>query len=532
MQDPVGVTHIELKPCLAELLRTCIYPPRLLLKVEHVFSKARAGSRNSSPDGRVERATDEKGRALCTSRPLQYNTETESSKSRCLHLALSDGILQIQAVFAKQLHNQEVLNLQRGDILELSDYQLRIAARTTGQGKVIYFGIQHCAWVGREETTKAKLGEFEGGFFHEDQEMAKETEQGLGSEGASEWAKATIDLDRKRLGKRCRETEDDNDPHRSRRRQTTSQPLAVAGGRSTPPTNCWNVDCDDDDSEEEYFDTLVASQSQIEERRLMLRHSQQGLGKKETPHMSKLQPEARVNEQAPIRATTTSSCGGHALTDTVQANNDSTNADLQLSYGQPEEAKEVQKDDKRPTTDNTAVTHMPSTAPSCSVTPTAPLHTLASLLNPATSLPPRNYSCTIFCVISWVSSSLIHKANTPFPPKRHVKVHDPSVSHRQAGITVAIFVDAKNFMPKPGTVALLKDVVMQRCGDDVILNKYASFGSRTKDVSSESPDQDHSGECSSWFISDEQKLLQLGLDVHRMKKWWQERTAKKKGSVA
>ncbi|KAL2415799.1 hypothetical protein ABEF95_012273 [Exophiala dermatitidis] len=531
MQDTVGVTQIELKPCLAELLRTCIYPPGLLLKVEHVFNKARAGSHKSSGDGRAARATDEKGRALCTPRPLQYDTETESSKSRCLHLALSDGILQIQAVFAKQLHNHELLNLQKGDILELSDYQLRIAARTTGQGKVIYFGIQHCVWVGREETTKPEL-ESEGGFFHEDKEMAEEAKQGPGNKGASERAMATNNnLDPKRLGKRCREIEYDNDPHRSKRRQTTNQP--VASGRSTPSTDCRTLNCDDDDSEEEYFGTLVASQSQVEERRLMLRHSQQCLVQQEPkpPDLPKQQPEEKANKSAPIRATTLSNGGHEVLTEIVQACNDPTNADL-LSPSQPEEVKEVQDNEKRPTTNNTTLSNMTSTAPSYSATAaTTPLHTLASLLNPANSLPPRNYSCTILCVISWVSSSLIHKPNTPFPPKRHVKVHDPSVSHRQAGITVAVFVNAKNFIPKPGTVALLKDVVMQRCGDDVILNKYASFGSRMKDDSSESPDQDHGKGCG-WFISDQQKLLELGFDVHGIKKWWQERTAKKKRGSA
>jgi hypothetical protein len=90
---------------------------------------------------------------------------------------------------------------------------------------------------------------------------------------------------------------------------------------------------------------------------------------------------------------------------------------------------------------------------------------------------------------------------------------------------VAVFVDAKNFLPKIGTVALLRGVVMHGFADDVILNKYATpasadlKGSGSGSVSlAESlfPEQD-------WFITDPERLVEMGFDVSSVRTWWEER---------
>jgi hypothetical protein len=92
---------------------------------------------------------------------------------------------------------------------------------------------------------------------------------------------------------------------------------------------------------------------------------------------------------------------------------------------------------------------------------------------------------------------------------------------------VAVFVDAKNFLPKVGTVALLRGVVMHRFADDVILNKYTTpasadlkgSGSGSGSVSlAESlfPEQD-------WFITDPETLVEMGFDVSAVRTWWEER---------
>ena len=172
--------------------------------------------------------------------------------------------------------------------------------------------------------------------------------------------------------------------------------------------------------------------------------------------------------------------------------------------------------------------------------PEPPLHTLSSLLHPPpdSPLPSRNYHCTVFAVVSWTSPNLIHKPASPFPPKRHIKIHDPSVSDRHVGITVAVFKDARNFKPAVGTVALLRAVTMQRWEGEVILNKYAS-SSTAHGVTSGStlatgaasatpgPYQDDGDvEQEEWFMSDHQKLQDLGYDVERMQDWWEQRKRK------
>lgn len=140
--------------------------------------------------------------------------------------------------------------------------------------------------------------------------------------------------------------------------------------------------------------------------------------------------------------------------------------------------------------------------------PPPPLHTLSTLLHSHT-LPRRNYTCSVLGVITWISPSLIHKANSPFPAKRHIKIHDASISSRRVGVTVAVYVDAREFMPEVGTVALFRGVTMQRWEGEVILNAYANL----KDA--------QAGE--EWFVGDEERLEELGLDVKGLRRWWVER---------
>jgi hypothetical protein len=145
--------------------------------------------------------------------------------------------------------------------------------------------------------------------------------------------------------------------------------------------------------------------------------------------------------------------------------------------------------------------------------PEIPLHSLFSLFSP--DLPAKSYMLSTFAVVSWVSPSLIHRANAPFPPKRHLKIHDPTISARKAGITLAVFVDAKSFRPEVGTVALFKGVTMQRWEGEVILNKYA--GSKGGSEKIEEKD---------WFVSDPDTLKSIGYDVQGMRAWWEERKRK------
>jgi hypothetical protein len=91
-------------------------------------------------------------------------------------------------------------------------------------------------------------------------------------------------------------------------------------------------------------------------------------------------------------------------------------------------------------------------------------------------------------------------------------------------------VDALAFLPEVGTVALFKGLVMNRvrAGEDVILNRYPlKVGSQTVQAGGLA-DADGMGAEEDWFVSDEQKLIEMGYDVEHMKKWWQERNASRK----
>lgn len=457
MQDSAATLHGELKPCLAELLRTSTHPPTLVLKVEYVLGKAQAGSRRNAPVGHTWNQPQE-GYHPPQPRLPAHDSDREVRAPWCLRLALSDGDLQIQAILAKRLHTQELLELQKGDLIEVRDFQVRSAARISGQGKVIYLGVQHCAWIGREQATEPQL-DSEGGFIREDEAMARNRNKPR-RKATSALSRTSSDVSRSNT--QCLDGEDGC--HQVFKGKQTRQQLS--GGRGALANRQQPVHSDD--SEDDYFDTISVSQSQMDRHREILHQIEHNI-----PIQTPTNPNIGVDGEADDEE-----LSGAALPllesrhdDDVESNgsNDYNDAGLAAHHAV------IQQQDQ----ESTSITRPP---PRLSLVPsTAPLHTLLSLLNPASSLPQRNYACTILGVITWVSTSLIHKPNTPYPPKRHAKVHDLSISHRQAGITLAVFVDATSFLPRVGTVALLRGVVMQRCQNDVILNKYPGFGNRVKE---------------------------------------------------
>ncbi|EXJ90445.1 hypothetical protein A1O1_03547 [Capronia coronata CBS 617.96] len=495
MQDTAGTLQVELKPCLAELLRTCIHPPTLLLRVEHVFGKAPAGSHGNAAVGLVANLPHDGGH------PHEHleDRDRESHRPWSLRLALSDSILQIQAVLAKRLHSKELLGLQRGDLVEIGDFQLRRATRRSGHGEVVYLGIQQCAWVGRDHISAPQL-EFEGGFVRDededgDDEMARKRQK-TDRKGRSLSKRSPSDLST--LGKRGFSAENDD--------QCVSKRL-LSGDRTASSHSNYNQTVHSDDSEDDYFETIVVSQKQADERREMLRQINQ-------PDPAQ-DPNGAEVEAVSAADTDGLSTAASPLSEASRNNNLNTHPTDRLNDLDPigSQSRPDQNDNEP-----SAIKH--SRPPSSLIPAGAPLHTLASLLDPTSSLPPRNYACTIFGMITWVSTSLIHRLNTPYPPKRHVKVHDPSILHRQAGITLAVFIDAQNFAPKVGTVALLRGVVMQRYQDDVILNKYGSFGNKSNEDHDDVDNQD-------WFVNDEKTLLDAGFDVEGMKQSWLTRIKKK-----
>ncbi|KAI1627947.1 hypothetical protein EDD37DRAFT_286982 [Exophiala viscosa] len=455
-----AVVLLQLKPCLAELLRTCVQPQNPIVRVEHVFGQALPRShRNAAAheqDGNADHASDGK--------------QSDKAVTSCLRLVLSDGHLQIHAVLARHLHTRELLELQRGDLVRTKKFHLRKAARLNGQGRVIYLGVENCEWVGRELSEEPQF-ESEGEFLREEADTTDMPPKPLSSSNDT-----ILDLDL--MKKRSIDAMGSGRKHGKIGRTELQLPGACI---STPQKRPRNNGCESDDDEDS-FETITVTPLKMEKRRNVLRQISQ-----DTHNIQHDSSDLEANNPPQINddAQSMMPCRTAQPTD-----------DFIALYG--------------------AQNHEVKIKPPPAFAITAPVHTLSSLLDPKSTLPRRSYTCTILAVVSWVSPSTIHKANTPFPPKRHVKVHDPTISSRQAGVTLAVYVDAKNFLPEVGTIALLQGVVMQRFGDDIILNKYAT----------PIDDKADHNRCD-WFVTDEELLIRMGFDMLTMRGWWQERASKK-----
>ena len=513
MVAPAGPT---LSPCLSTLLHTCICPSSLVLRVEHVSGKAQSGSRGNAILDAQNPAQDRTGADDGDSDselsgkeqdPPQIRQQSSPCRRSSLHLVLSDGHIQLQALLAPHLFAREPLaDLQIKDILKVTKFQVRATQRLNGQGSVVYLGIQDCELVSAEEKNHWELKE--GGFIRDaDNEMSpkklsQDKQQTMRAEYRS-WSKK-----------------------RERRQEEGT------AARSTSPHKKLHIFQEDDSEDEEGFDTLTVSPSQAETRRRTLRRMQEGRGpdRKPTDQQGLLGKYSQAQTQegpvafsSPLRTSASNEAGGVA-----QAAEDNSSKSTKNTVADP---------DLRNLTDGTpsSLHHRHESQPAAlpppdtahlPVEPTPTEQNLASLL---AIRPQKSYHCPpIFALISWISPSLIHRPNTPFPPKRHLKIHDPSISTRHSGLTVAVFADATHFLPKVGTVALFRGMIMNwvRSGEDVIMNRYPLKVGSQIDASAKAHTNDEEGD--EWFISDRQQLINMGYDVQSMESWWVERSVTKK----
>ncbi|KAK5062775.1 hypothetical protein LTR84_004850 [Exophiala bonariae] len=519
-----------LRPCLAELLRTCVYPPRLLLKVEHVFRPA-----ESDRNGRSTMPTSNQTQPSGDHDNL--DVELRQSTPQSLRLALSDGQLQIQAVLATKLHTKELLELRKGDLLELKKFQVRRAPRVNGNGKVVYLGVDACEWVG--SVTQEADEDLGGGFIPEvdyDHLLEKdsfpstrtflgrtaETTRGRNEGEAIPTAKQSSEtrietttplhkMDRKR----SRDPPIHQSNLSSRKTLFSEQPSSRSRSTTRPTVRFATPNPDSDDSsDDDDFETIVTSPSTIQRRRETLRNTGLTTPSRVVPASTLSHYAGASNDEGLLDDKFTKSQSPTTATATEALHSD---AELPSSTIPPQEYDDAgnASSSLAATTSPLRITtqHLQPTARSQVPNPlpsNAPLQTLSTLLH-SSALPRRNYVCSVLGIITWTSPSLIHKPNSPFPPKRHIKIHDTSILSRRVGVTVAIFVDAKNFMPEIGTVALFRGVTMQKWEGEPILNAYANL----KECGEE------------WFITADETLKAMGHDVIGMKRWWAELAGRK-----
>lgn len=441
----------KLRPCIAELLRTCIYPPILVLRVEKILEEEIEESRLRETEAHI--------------------TAESGGRKGAFKLYLGDGEIMIQALLAPHLH--PLIDLQEtteGSLIELRDYSICKATRRSGKGEVIYLGVEDyvCITLSRPTTSEAHENALVhgGGFLVEEdtsitrpqstthiqvpsspvEDMAQQVPSSQES-----CAYETIEVDPETVKKRRQALHElGSNTRAKRRRKDTMDDPPIKRAKPEITTTVSNKETDP-------FETMEADPEILKKRRLALHTS-----------------------------------SNNALSH-VKRNNESTSSNHSAHDTDVRDAA------------------LPKATES---TPSALQHTLFSLLHPATPLPPRNYPVTVLAAISWISPSAVHQAGSPFPPKRTLKLHDPSISDRQVGVSISVFVDAATFTPRHGTIALFRGVVMQMWKDEVILNAYPTLRGKA------------------WYVDDESELEGLGYDVKGMRAWWEARKRARAAAAA
>ena len=454
----------QLRPCIAELLRTCVHPDSLLLRLEKVVTEILKYNRVEG------QARDE----------LSASKGEDDYPKEVHRLWLSDGELMIQAVMEHPLHHIFATeNSGPGSLLDIKRFRVRRGKRVHSAGEVIYLAIADYEPVlsaNLATLTEVEALANEGGFIREEtQSPNKKRKPDLPINESLHYHPSAMPSAPSSQESDGFETAKVDPEVLERRRQVLHEL-----GSNTQPLPSWNTSC---------------CEPQRKRRRLLEKNE------------STIIPPADNNTPRSVARMD----GGKAVDGVLPGSslsqgglNASTPAQQHIRSGHALSAP------------NTAMeTKMPVSTPAA---PGGPLHKLSSLLQqqPYSPLPSRNYTCSIFAVISWYSPNLIYPrhAQSPFPPKRHIKIHDPSIASRYAGVTLAVYDNAGTFKPKVGTVALFRGVVMQRWEGEVILNAYA----RRADQDSDS-EQGERG----WYVDNEDDLRGMGYDVKTMRDWWAER---------
>ncbi len=442
------------RPCLAELFRTCVYPPSLALRIEKILI-AGAGSHDLE-DGVSEHE-------------FSYGEE----ERRTYRLFLSDGVLVVQALPESRLLlliNPE--DVVAGSTMLLKKFRIKRAKRLNGHGEVVFLGIADCDFISprpqAQQAQTRKRSAIEDLEEHQEGQIVPSKKVEFTTALAEESFQLKNSQKRHAESVRSSQASDSDDfetiPVDRRRLESNRQALT-----------------------ELKVSQSFESQDNHNPRTTSL------LSEKHHPSRHQGLPIPRANLSYPTNPSPPNRATDQLPTITMPTNH---------TTARPPPTPPTQPQSRQQQNANPA--H----------------HPLLSLLSPdpRNPNPPRRSQPLphpVFALISWISPSLLHprSPHSPFPAKRHIKIHDRSISARHAGITVAVFCDARNFRPAVGTVAVFRGLTLQRigggagAGDEVILNAYERL---------------LRGE-EKWFEDDERVLEGQGWDVKGMRAWWEER---------
>jgi hypothetical protein len=458
----------NLQPCIAEVLRTCVHPSTLILRVEKILEET------------IEKVRSNAG----PSNDLISHEGRNNGLYTTYRLYLSDGEDMIQALIAP--HLQPLIKLQEtteGSLIELREYKIRRAARLHGKGEVIFLGINDYVCLSLSRPTTSELHDevlLNGGGFLLEQDTQQPTLTNF---------QAQV--------------------------QVRSSPPAVTAPE-VPSSQ-----------ESDTFETITIDPETVRKRRQALHEISSNTGQKrkrqieyDTTPIKSRDEQSKVASSQETDSFETAPNNPETVKRRRQARHDMISARGNRQEPEYDNKTSPSRPTEPPPDDmTTSHTVQPPSSPrahfsttNASPEITLPFHTLSSLLHPPVALPPKNYSITILAVVSWISPTLVLRP--PFPPRRSLKLHDPSITSQQVGVSISVFIDAATFKPRHGTIALFQGVVMQRHRDEVILNAYPGLRG------------------TEWYVDDEKRLRELGHDVRAMRGWWEERKKAREGGSA
>src|ERR1700733_42240 len=146
----------RLRPCIRELLRTCVHPDSLLLRLEKVEIRTLDQDEAEKVD-EEQHSTDDSG---------------ERNRKETYLLWLGDGELMIQAVLEQSLHYIfETGEGSLGALLDIKRFRVRRGKRINGLEEVVYLAIADYETVlSTNPVTQTQVNDFtnEGGFIREE----------------------------------------------------------------------------------------------------------------------------------------------------------------------------------------------------------------------------------------------------------------------------------------------------------------------------------------------------------------------------
>ncbi|KAK2760413.1 hypothetical protein FQN54_002483 [Arachnomyces sp. PD_36] len=384
----------EVRPCIAELLRTGYHPADLTLRVERIVDAPITINPTVPP------------RELPTSDDDDYD-DTDTGRSRlanrrAFRLYLSDGELVIQALLRSSLHEFVVSGrLRRGGVVRVQDFEVRRARRIGGKvGQVIYLAV---GWF---ENVKSKLS----------------NPSALASEGNGAYKSAS------KRGRTFMEGQEGDQKAGPKRVKFDLGKEEDKG--ATPNAN----EFDDYDELDDFMNQSVEPTAEMgEEPESQKLEDSFGMGAESFSELTEYiaKEDQRKREKVSEKEGITS--------------HPSSSSTLK-SVSQPE------VDERRPRHKTFFFTQAlrPIERP-------LNVLSLSELVYPYKPLPKRNYLCDIFAVVSWISPNVVKRQHMP-PKRDLRILDPTIEQRRPRGLQVSVFADAAGFNPPVGTIALFRSL--------------------------------------------------------------------------